>query len=65
MKKLLALLLLSATLLSLIACPAADPTGPIGGDENEEIQYLDTVGDKDFGGEEVVFSTIGWSAYEI
>lgn len=65
MKKLLALLLLFATLFSLTACPAAGPAGPSGEDEEGEIQYLDTVGDKDFEGEEVVFSTIGWAAYEI
>lgn len=65
MKKLLALLLLLASLLSLVACPGAGPTGPSGEKEEGEIPYLDSIGDKNFEGEEVVFSTIGWAAYEI
>ena len=65
MKRLLALLLLSATLFSLVACPAAGPTGPGSSGDEGEIAYLDNIGDKNFEGEEVVFSTMDWTAYEI
>ena len=65
MKKLLAFLLLAAMLLSLVACPSAGPAGPGTGPEDGDIEYLDSIGDKNFGGEEVVFSTMGHYAYEI
>lgn len=65
MKKLLAFLLLTAMLLSLTACPSAGPGGPGTGGVEGEIEYLDSIGERDFGGEEVVFSTMGSYAYEI
>ena len=66
MKKLLALFLLAIMLVSsLVACGPGGTGGVKPGEEEQEIQYLDSIGDKNFNGEKVVFSTMGHYAYEI
>ena len=66
MKKLLALLLLAAMLtLSLASCGPTSGPGGINPGDDDDIEYLDSIGDRNFEGEKVVFSTMGHYAYEI
>ena len=70
MKKIMALLLLFCLLVPmLVSCPSGDTPGGGGGSGGEEdgegVPWLDSVGDKDFGGETVVFSCMPGAAYEI
>ena len=64
MKRVLAMLLLLVMIVSLTACPGSEDPNK-GGGGGGEVDYLDTIGDKDFGGAEIVFSSISSYAYEI
>lgn len=65
MKRVLAMLLLLIMVVPLAACPSDTGTGGGGGGGTADVEYLDSIGDKDLGGEEVIISTMGGYAYEI